>query len=275
MCSHAYLSYRYCRISWKNHKIHLFYALVCSDKALHCTNCGCVFACRSLTAPWMPLIAHSQATMLKSQGGAIYAWVGHRVHGLTVVENRIHYIDDTILQYECLELFVFLYWTLTTYHRNYNICSGIDIISTELVSKHHPPWSEDTIMALLSVPYCYGPQIFLLLLMAYTNPRLLCIEKRAITQLTKWQRHWEWKERSSSASFQLIAFVVWRHFVMSNLWVSSVLCEDGHRSVRRHIEIAESAISIWVSCLLCFQYWGCGMKQHPWNLFTPCRTERQ
>ena len=211
----------------------------------------------------------------EDDGGAIYAWVGHRMHGLTVVENRIHHSDDTVLQYKCLELFVFLYWTLTTHHRNYNICSGINIISTELVSKDHPPWSEDTIMALLSVWDCYGPQIFLLLLMAYTNPRLLCIEKRAITQLTKWQRHWEWKERSSSASFQLIAFVVWRHFVMPNLWVSSVLCEDGHRSVRRHIEIAESEISIWVSCLLCFQYWGCGMKQHPWNLCTPCRTERQ
>ena len=30
-------------------------------------------------------------------GGAIYAWVGHRMHGLTVVHNRIHHSVVTTL----------------------------------------------------------------------------------------------------------------------------------------------------------------------------------
>ena len=54
----------------------------------------------------------------------------------------------------------------------------------------------------------------------------------------KW--HWEWKERSSSASFQFIAFVMWHQFIISNLWVSSMWCEDCHASVRQHIEITEN-----------------------------------
>ena len=72
-------------------------------------------------------------------GGAIYARVGHRMQNVTVVENRIHHSNDTVVYYKFLELLLFLYWTITTHHLNYNIWSGIYLISTELVSKNRPP----------------------------------------------------------------------------------------------------------------------------------------
>ena len=84
-------------------------------------------------------------------GGAIYARVGHRMQNVTVVENRNHHSNDTVVYYKFLELLPLsvLGWTITTHHLNYNIWSGIDVICTELVSKNHPPRSDDAIMALV------------------------------------------------------------------------------------------------------------------------------
>ena len=45
----------------KNHKIHLFYALVYFDKAWHCTNCGCVLlATGEIHLECHPLHIHKQ-----------------------------------------------------------------------------------------------------------------------------------------------------------------------------------------------------------------------
>ena len=84
-----------------------------------------------------------------TEGGAIYALVGHRIQGLTVVENRIHHSNDIVSYYKFLELLLFFYLTVTTHHLNCNIWSGIDLMSTKLFTKDHTPWSDDAIMAFL------------------------------------------------------------------------------------------------------------------------------
>ena len=40
-------------------------------------------------------------------GGAIYAWVGHRVQGVTVFDNRIQQSNHTVSYYKFLELLLF------------------------------------------------------------------------------------------------------------------------------------------------------------------------
>ena len=82
-------------------------------------------------------------------------------------------------------------------------------------------------------------QIFLLLMAAYSNLHLFCTEKRAITQVTKWQWHWSWKARLSTTSFKFAPFLIWCQFAISNLWMTSMLCEDCHTNVWWHIDFGQ------------------------------------
>ena len=130
MCSNAQQSRQ---ILQNITKIHLPYARVEIYKVRHCINCGCVCLSQN-NSPSKATHCTFTSNNAEHNGGAICAWVGHPIQDVTVLGNRSKKSNCTVLYYKFLELLVFLLWIVTTLHQKYfNIWSGIDPISAELV----------------------------------------------------------------------------------------------------------------------------------------------
>ena len=148
-------------------------------------------------------------------------------------------------------------------------------MSTELVSKDQPPWSDDVIVALLQVWDCYRMQMFLLLPVVYTYLQLLCIEKKDHDIACKMAMTLGVKMKIIRSKFLIDCIC---HMV-STCYIKFIYDEHVVWGLPRKCMMTycdhRERVSIWVSCLLCFQYWWCGTMHHPLNLCTLCRTERQ
>ena len=247
----------------KNHKIHLFYALVYFDKAWHYTNCGCVFDCCRMNPPWMPLIAHSQATM---EVPSPHGW------GIICKVQQLLRVEFTII--------ITLFWATRSWNC-FPFCIGLSPHPSQL---HYLVWSRSNFYRIdleassSMIWWCnyntsLGPSLL-------WNADILaipdCIYKSAAAV------HWE-KGHDTAYKIEMTLGMK-RKIIQCKFPIDCIchvvsICHVKFVSVERvvwgHIEIAESETSIRVSCLLCFQYWGCGMKQHPWNLCTLCWTKKQ
>ena len=161
-------------------------------------------------------------------------------------------------------------WTITAHLLNYNIWSGIDSISMGMFQNTS---LNDLTMRLWQFS------------MSETGTECRCssyswlhtqicgfyaLGKGAIMQLAKWQWHWK-KKKIMDCAFPIDCICHAESICLIKFMVEKCVV---HMSAWCHIESTENKFSIWVAFLLSFQYWGCGMKHHPWNLCTLCMTER-